>query len=219
MLVKLWNNSCKQHNSDECYDTRVQMFSSCNFRLAIMKLLMIATSLSVKHFFMYEMWGCVCWCCVWCGGEWWQEAHSLHSSALHQAATALGAALPPATGPPSHSPSRRRVIVKSEAPPFWAADTGPAPCTTAASLQHLGQGLQSGVQWNTAARHFISFVSECEQRLRSSWKFWTEPRLKRRVRRRAPRLGPKVLSSKEKIKMQMLAFEEYFIWTKQKWLL
>ena len=32
-----------------------------------------------------------------CGGEWWQEAHSLQSSALHQAATALGAALPPAT--------------------------------------------------------------------------------------------------------------------------
>ena len=40
----------------------------------------------------------VCWCCV-CGVWWWvvAEAHSLQSSALHQAATALGAALPPAT--------------------------------------------------------------------------------------------------------------------------
>ena len=182
---------------------------------------MLATLPQVWHYqcLMYKMWGCVCvlmlceWCVVVSGGR-----RRTHCSRVHYIRLPLHWALH-CHQPPS--PSRRRVIVKSEkrSRHFEPPDTGPPRCTTAASLQHLGQGLQSGVQWNTAARHFISFVSECEQRLRSSWKFWTEPRLKRRARRRAPRLGLKVLSFKEKIKMQMLAFDEYFIWTKQKWLL
>ena len=65
-----------------------------------MKLLMLATNVTTSVW----VWciKCeavfVCWCCV-CGVWWWvvAEAHSLQSSALHQAATALGAALPPAT--------------------------------------------------------------------------------------------------------------------------
>ena len=59
---------------------------------------MLATLPQLWHYqcLMYKMWGCVCvlMLCVWCVVA---EAHSLQSSALHQAATALGAALPPAT--------------------------------------------------------------------------------------------------------------------------
>ena len=166
--------------------------------------------------FDVKMWGCVCvlmlceWCVMVSGGRGALTAVECITSGCHCTGRCTATSH-------RHHPEEELLSSRRSSRHFEPPDTGPPHCTTAASLQHLGQGLQSGVQWNTAARHFISFVSECEQRLRSSWKFWTEPRLKRRARRRAPRLGLKVLSFKEKIKMQMLTFEEYF--NKQKWLL
>ena len=63
-----------------------------------MKLLMLSTNVTTSVWCIKCEAVFVCWCCV--SGVWWwvvAEAHSLQSSALHQAATALGAALPPAT--------------------------------------------------------------------------------------------------------------------------
>ena len=158
----------------------------------------------------------MCLCCV-CGVWWWvvAEAHSLQSSALHQAATALGAALPPATV----TIQKKSYCQVGGAAAILSRGHRPTALHYCSQSAAFGSRLAEWSAVEHCSSSFHSFVSECEQRLRSSWKFWTEPRLKRRARRRAPRLGLKVLSFKEKIKMQILAFDEYFIWTKQKWLL
>ena len=94
----------------------------------------------------------VCWCWVWCvvvsGGRGALTAVECITSGCHCTGRCTATSH-------RHHPEEELLSSRRSSRHFEPPDTGPPRCTTAASLQHLGQGLQSGVQWNTAARHFI----------------------------------------------------------------
>ena len=124
-----------------------------------LQLLMLATLPQVCHYqcLMYKLWGCVCvlMLCVVCGGEWWQRR--THCSRVHYIRLPLHWALH-CHQPPS--PSRRRVIVKSEEqPPFWAAGHRPTALHYCSQSAAFGSRLAewSAVEHCSSSFHFFCF--------------------------------------------------------------